>query len=150
MATTTPIARPRLFRHPGRVAVVVVALLAVANLGLLLLDRADTSQGGLPPLPSNIESVTPERGSISSLQDTVSADLSDGLTGVLVIDGQEVPEDELDRVPELGIVSFRPGSDRSLTKFAAGTHQVVVLYWSRTKPRPAKPGSYAWTFRASA
>ena len=34
-------------------------------------------------------------------------DISDGLTGDLVINGHVIPEDQLERTPELGIVTFR-------------------------------------------
>jgi hypothetical protein len=27
---------------------------------------------------------------------------------------------------------------------------VTVLYWQRTKPRPARPGTFSWSFRVAA
>ena len=62
-ATATP--RRKLFRHPGRVAIVAVALLVVLNLLVVLLNNSDTSAGGRNPLPSTVESVSPEPGSIA-------------------------------------------------------------------------------------
>ena len=94
--------------------------------------------------------MSPEPGEIIRPEDTVSADLRDDLTGVLVIDGQEVPEDQLDRVIPLGQVSFRPGPDQDLEKFAPGQHNIQVLYWEQAKDRPAHPGSYGWSFRTGA
>jgi hypothetical protein len=137
------------------VAVVAVALVVVLNLGIVLLHAADTSPGGHVPLPSVLETLSPERGEIASPHDTVSVDLRNDLTGVLLIDqfpgvGHEVPDDQLDRVPELGIVSFRPGPGKGLTRFAPGNVSVTVLYWQRTKPRPERPGTFSWTFRVAA
>ena len=65
----------RIFRHPGRVAVVVVSLVVVLNLGIVLLNNSDTSPQGRPPLPVTIESISPERGDITGLVATVSVDL---------------------------------------------------------------------------
>jgi hypothetical protein len=139
-----------LFRHPWRVAIVAVALLAVLNLGAVLLANSDTTEGGKAALPTDIESISPERGALASLVDDVTVDLRDSLTGVLVIDGVEIPEDQLNRVSELGIISFRPGTNKEISRFRAGDNTVVVLYWPRTKQRPKSPASYGWRFRAAA
>jgi hypothetical protein len=148
--STVPSRRP-LFRHPGRVATVVVVLVVVLNLGIVLLNNSDTGSDGRNPLPATIESISPGRGELTGLVDTVTVDLRNDLTGVLVIDRVEIPEDELDRVKDLGQISFRPGPGKALTKLATGTNTVVVKYWSRRlAERPAKPSSFGWSFEASA
>ncbi len=143
-------ARPKLFRHPGRVAVVLVAVLAAANLGVILLMSADTSAPSQLGLPDTVESIAPARNSITSRRDTISVDLRDDLFGVILLDRVEIPEDQLSRVEELGLVSFRPGPDTDLTALSGGEHTVVVQYWPRADPRPARPASFAWTFRVAA
>jgi hypothetical protein len=149
-AATAP-ARSRLFKHPGRVAIVVIALLVVFNLGLVLLNESDTSPTGERALPVDIEAVSPEPNELTSLIDTVTVDLADRYTGVLVIDGVEIPEDQLDRVEGIQTVSFRPGPDQAISRFRAGENVVVVKYWDgRLQDRPAKPYSFSWNFRASA
>ena len=50
----------------------------------------------------------------------------------------------------LGQVSFRPGPDKDIAKFAPGQHTVSVLFWQQGKPRPAHPGSFGWSFRTGA
>jgi hypothetical protein len=147
--------RRRIFRHPGRVAVVVLVLLAVVNLGVLLVHETDTSRGSTVHLPTAVESVSPDDGAIANLNDTITADLQNNLTGVLVIGGPsggsfEVPEDQLNRIADLGEVSFRPGPGKDLTKFEPGGYTITVFYWDRTKPRPAHPASFSWHFVASA
>ena len=138
-------------QHPGRVAIVLGVALVVLNLGVILLATADTSEKGLRPLPNDIESIHPERGELTSLVDTISVDVADGMTGVLVVDGIEIPEDQLDRVVGLQIVSFRPGPGKEIPRFRAGDNTVVVKYWpGRLQDRPANPYSFGWTFRASA
>ena len=139
----------RRFAHPGRIAVVAVIVIAVANLAVWGLSQSDTSTNGTA-LPATIESITPQSGQLIRLQDTLSADLRDDLTGVLVIDGAEVPEDQLERVVPLAQVSFRPSPKSDLTKFEPGDHTVVIKYWQQGKPRPTNPNSFSWRFRAGA
>src|SRR5258707_1208269 len=90
-------ARRRLFQHPGRVAIIAITLLVTLNLGIFLLNEADTSPAGDKALPVDIQAVSPKPDELTSLVDTVSVDLADQYTGVLVIDGVEIPEDQLDR-----------------------------------------------------
>ena len=141
--------RPPLFRHPWRLAIVGAVVLVVLNLGVVLLSQSDTRREGRT-LPSTVESLSPKPGELTRPQDTITADLRDDLTGVLVIDGAEVPEDQLDRIVPLAQVSFRPGPSKSLEKFGPGQHSVAVYYWPQGKERPAKPGVYSWSFRSGA
>ncbi|MGH9049881.1 MAG: hypothetical protein ACRDY4_09145 [Acidimicrobiia bacterium] len=137
-------------RHPGRVIIVSVGLLVVLNLAFLVGRSSDTSEPGTDALPSAVESVSPEPGTQADRRITVSADLRDGLTGVLVIDGQRVPEDQLEYIDPQGIITFRPGPDQDLSEFEAGDHTVVVLYWNQTEREPNEPDSFGWSFRATA
>ena len=143
---TNPSARPEpVLRHPWRFAIVAVVLLVVVNLFFFVLSESDTSVE-TDTLPLNIESITPERGEI--LQDEIVVDLSNNYTGVLVIDGAEVPEDQLTRVVDLGQVGFRPGPDKDVEKFSPGQHTVTVFYWPQGRERPRDPDSFGWSFRA--
>jgi hypothetical protein len=144
-------ARRRLFKHPGRVAVVAITLLVTVNLGIFLLNESDTSQPGANSRPVDIEAVSPKPDSNTGLVDTVTVDLADRYTGVLVVDGVEIPEDQLVRVVGIQTVSFRPGPGKEISKFRPGINQVVVKYWDgRLVDRPAKPFTNSWQFDASA
>ena len=135
-----------------RVVVIVGIMLAFASLTAVLLSATDTSrvsETASSPIRrgAEVESVNPEDGEI--LQDAITADLRDDLTGVLVIDGVEVPEDQTDRVEPLGQVSCRPGPGKDIVRFdPSDVHEVTVLYWAQGKDRPASPGSSSWTFRS--
>jgi hypothetical protein len=143
--------RTRVFQHPGRVAIVMVALLLTLTLGATVLHNTDTSTGGSrPKLPATIESISPERGELTGLIDDVTVDLDDRYTGVLELDGVEIPEDQLDRIVQLGVISFRPGPGKEFTRFQTGENTVVVRYWLRTDPRPANPAVFSWRFQAAA
>jgi hypothetical protein len=143
--------RRKLFKHPGRVAVVAITALVVINLAIFLFNESDTSPQGEKALPVDIQAVSPEPDQITGLVDTVTVDLADQYSGVLVVDGVEIPEDELERVVGIQQVSFRPGPDKAFSRFRAGENTVVVRYWNgRLQDRPAKPYSFSWSFVAKA
>jgi hypothetical protein len=137
-------------RHPGRVIIITVGLLVVLNLAFFIGRSSDTSEPGTEALPSTVENVSPEPGTQADRRIAVTADLRDDLTGVLVIDGQRIPEDQLEYVGPQGIITFRPGPDTDLSAFEAGEHTVQVLYWPQTENEPADPESFGWRFRATA
>jgi hypothetical protein len=147
----TTASRRKLFKHPGRVAVVAITVLVVINLAIFLFNESDTSPQGEKALPVDIQAVSPEPDQITGLIDTVTVDLADRYSGVLVVDGIEIPEDELERVVGIQQVSFRPGPDKAISRFLAGENTVVVKYWNgRLQDRPAKPYSFSWSFVAKA
>jgi hypothetical protein len=137
----------RRLQHPGRILLVAGLLAAAVSLGAIAINAADTTRVGEEPREA-IDSVNPAPGEI--LQDAITADLRNTFTGVLVIDGIEVPEDQLDRVEPLGQVSFRPGPGKDVVRFQPGEHSAVVLYWEQGEERPASPDAYQWTFRSVA
>ena len=77
-------APPQGLPSPGAGRDVVIALLVVLNLGIVLLDNADTARR-VSPLPATVESVSPGPASIAGPVDTITVDLDDSLTGVLLI-----------------------------------------------------------------
>jgi hypothetical protein len=142
VAPTTAGARTK---HPWRIVIVGALVAAAVSLVAVAISSTDTTRIGENPRLA-IESVNPAPGEI--LQDAISADLANDLTGVLVIDGTEVPEDQTDRVVQLGQVSFRPGPGKEFERFEPGRHTATILYWSRGTERPASPESFSWPFRS--
>jgi hypothetical protein len=153
--TAVPGAKPKapLFKHPWRIAIVVGALIVVVNLGIWGLHSSDTSRGGRT-FPVAIDDVTPEPGELIRPQDTVTADLRNDLTGVLILAGpgvnERIPEDQLERVEPLGQISFRPGPGHDIRQFNPGTWSATVLFWPQGKPEPTHPNAYGWSFRVGA
>ena len=130
----------------------MIALVVVVNLAFVLGHNTDTTptSSSRGVLPATIESISPQRGELTGLIDDITVDLDDSYTGVLVVDRREIPEDQLDRIEQLGVITFRPGPGKEIPRLIAGENDVVVLYWARTDPRPAKPFSFSWSFRAAA
>ncbi|HEY3240020.1 MAG TPA: hypothetical protein VGL92_10685, partial [Acidimicrobiia bacterium] len=68
-------------------------------------------------------------------------------TGVLLIDGVEIPEDQLRINRPLGQVSFRPGKGKDIPRLEEGLHSATIVYWPQDRSREDAK-SFTWTFRA--
>jgi hypothetical protein len=150
-AGTRP-ARAPLFRHPWRILIVVAALALVVNLVIVLGMSSDTSDRGKQAINRDIEQLSPAPGSIVNPRDDIEVKLRSGLTGVLVVNGKRLPEDQLEIVPSTSTITFRPGAGKELETLPAGANDVAVLFWKQTEPEPP-PGerdSFAWSFRVAA
>ncbi|MGH9038209.1 MAG: hypothetical protein ACRD0O_20830 [Acidimicrobiia bacterium] len=135
---------------PRRRLQLQTVLLAVAGVVAVNLLVAAVVIGGSdegPELPSTIESVIPTPGSGILAQDDVGADLLDTFTGVLLIDGVEIPEDQLRINLPLGEVGFRPGEGKEITRLEEGLHSATIVYWPQDRSRE-EARSFTWSFRA--
>ncbi len=156
MASGTKIAggrapgRRRTSVHPWRVVIVVGGLALVVSLVLVLGSNSDTSDQGKQNPNADIAQVRPAPGSIVNQLDDIEVRLRSGLTGVIVLNGKRIPEDQLVIDNATSTISFRPGEGKEISRLPAGANDAAVLYWSQTQPEPAKPKSFGWTFRASA
>lgn len=100
-------------------------------------------------LASNVEKVTPAPGAQLGPQGEIVVDLQDGYVGRLFIDGEVIPEDQLEKVISLGQYTFRPGKGKVVEQFVAGIHNAEVFYWIADEPEPATPVSYKWDFKVT-
>lgn len=152
MASGTGVARPRARKqvHPWRVVIVVGGLALVVSLFLVLGYNSDTSDQGHQALSSDVLQVRPSPGSIATPQTDVEVHLRSGLTGVLVLNGKRLPEDQLVIDNSTSTIRFQPGEGREITRLPAGRNDLGVLYWGQTEPEPAKPKSFGWSFRVGA
>ena len=135
-------------RNTFRLLIVAGGFLLAAN--LLVLAGLSVDSDPTTGLPPTITRLVPERGAVIRPQEDIGVDLRDDFTGVLRIDGgTELPEDQYQRVPELGIVLFRPVANREVVELEPGAHQVSVLYWKRTDEREnpdTRLFRYSWNF----
>jgi hypothetical protein len=131
----------------GRTVLLSLGGLLAVNLLIVALVIGGQTETG-PPLPAEIEAITPARGSRILPQEDVGADLKDNYTGVILIDDVELPLDQLKVVPGLGQVSFRPGPLQDIKAFAPGYHRATIEYWPQDKAREEASRSYTWQFKA--
>lgn len=143
--TVADVAQSGARRNPWRVVIVVAGLLVAVNLIVWAGLSAEQGDDG-KPLPGAIESIVPVEGGLTSSNSSVQVDLRDDMTGVLVIDGAEIPEDQLRVTADLGIIEFRPGEGQEISRFEPGSHTATVVYWPRTGSRTDSE-SFSWDFR---
>jgi hypothetical protein len=121
----------------------------VASLGVVVGMESDTNPTQEPgALPSEIASVQPEPNTLAKPQQAVVVMLRSDLTGVLVIDGAEIPEDQLSR-PTQSSMSFQPGAGKQVSRFTAGPHRVEIVYWPTLRSRDDSQ-TYTYGFRTTA
>jgi hypothetical protein len=97
----------------------------------------------VPPLPDPnapdiddiVEQLYPARDSEALQQQQVGIDLGPTYTGVLVLNGVEIPEEQLQRRPELNQVFFQPGDDLAIEELTPGRNCVTALVWRATETR---------------
>jgi hypothetical protein len=142
----TPVAGrpPSPSRSPLARRIVMSLVLAAAVAGLVYVATAPSGDDEAP-LPSAVEAVSPEPGAQNLRQTTIAADLAAGHTGYLLMDGVEVPRDDLQVVDALGQVVLRPTEDSDYRVLAPGPHCATVVY-RRIGERLDQSSSYRWCF----
>lgn len=116
------------------------------GIGLLVAGFYASSNSEEVTLPPEVERIVPSAGSIIRPQGAVLVDLVDTYTGVLAIDGEEIPLDQLTVVEPLGQISFSPDEAKEITRFEPGTHSATVTFWEKAETR-ASAQSFTWQFR---
>jgi hypothetical protein len=153
MASGTGVTRTRARKrvHPWRVVIVVGGLALVVSLFLVLGYNSDTSDQGKQAVNSDVNQVAPAPGSLAKPQDDIEVHLRSGLTGVLVLNGKRLPEDQQLIDPATSTIRFQPGEGREVSRLPAGTNNAAVLYWDqRQGGEPPRPKSFGWSFRVAA
>lgn len=131
---------------------VITLLLLVAG-GLLWFGATRKAD---PPEPSAldtaIEFIVPVQGTSGVLrQAPISIDLAAGWTGVLLINGVEIPEDQLDRNDPLNQISFQPGPGKEIEQLRPGRVVATAIIWrpllGETRAEGAR--SFTWEFQVA-
>ncbi len=118
--------------------------LAAAIGGLVYVATAPRSTN-TPTLPSAVEAVSPQGGDLDLRQVTIAADLAPGLTGYLLFDGAEIPDDDLQHVDALNQVILKPKPESDYRQLSPGTHCATVVYRRFGDPLDTSD-SYRWCF----
>jgi hypothetical protein len=148
-STDAPVRR-KAFKHPGRFAIVAVGLMAFASVVLIAILSSDTETITQRTPNGDVTDVSPAPNSIVPPQAAVVVDLRDDLAGSLTICGPTksctpIPEDQVERVPALGRVTFQPGPGKEIDRYQPGTNTVIVRI-----ERQEDPGvlfdTYQWSF----
>jgi hypothetical protein len=132
---------------------VAITLAVLACIGLLIVavQRADTGEPDVPQAgdPTVVEFLVPEANSEVLQQSNVAADLAAGWTGVLVVNGTEIPEDELRREAGQNIVEFQPGPGLVIEQLPPGRNCARVIVWRVNETRARARQPVEWCFEVT-
>ncbi|MGH9244692.1 MAG: hypothetical protein ACRD29_10315 [Acidimicrobiales bacterium] len=132
---------------------VVITLIVVACVGGLVLavQQADTGEPDNTTAgdPDVVEFLVPRQGAEALQQSVVAADLAAGWTGTLVVNGTEIPENQLSRDQGQNIVEYRPGPGRAITQLPPGRNCAQVIVWPVNESRARARTPIEWCFEVT-
>jgi hypothetical protein len=109
--------------------VITGALLLAALVGFVYAFTLGRGSTDIVPTGDAVEQLVPPQDSQILRQSEIGIDLAPEWTGVLQINGIEIPEDQLRRVEAQNQVFFTPGPDKEIEELAPGTVNVTALIW---------------------
>ncbi len=94
-----------------------------------------------------VERLVPADGSpVAVRQSEVGIDLAPGWTGILRVNGLEIPEDQLRRVEAQNEVYFQPGEGKDIEAFEPGTIIVEAEIWRTASEARDDARTVTWRF----
>jgi hypothetical protein len=129
----------------GAVAVLAVAvtLFAVAIRAFEGGDDDPVLQGGDAAV---VENLIPRRNAQVPQQSNVGIDLVTGWEGTLVVGGTEIPEDQLQLTPEIGLIEFTPAPGTAVEELDPGQNCVSAIIWRISDGRGVDDRTIPWCF----
>lgn len=109
--------------------VITATLLLAALVGFVYAFTLGRGTTDIVPTGDAVERLVPPQGSQILRQSEIGIDLAPEWTGVLQVNGLEIPEDQLRRVPAQNQVFFTPGPGQEIEELPAGQVNVVALIW---------------------
>jgi len=130
--------------------VIVLVVIAAAFGVFYLAYRVNDDAQDDPAVVTGeaVERTFPEDGAEILRQDRIGVDLAPGYTGVLSVNGEAIPEDELEINDALGEVTFRPGEGRAVEAFRGGANCAVAEFWRLQEGRTASR-TVRWCFEVT-
>jgi hypothetical protein len=116
-----------------RLLVTVVVGVALTGIALAF-SGAERPEHKVSP---GVIRVYPTAGDLELRQVKIGAILRPGYTGVLQLDGAEIPESDLYREPALYQVELRPEKGSVFADLKPGRHCAAIVYWPLAEGRQA-------------
>lgn len=76
-----------------------------------------------------VERLIPPRDAEILRQEPVGVDLNPGWTGILQVNGVEIPEDQLNTVAATGEITYTVGPGKAVERFQGGQNCVTAVVW---------------------
>jgi hypothetical protein len=122
----------------------------------VVLSGDDDALGTVPPPPAErddlgdiVEQRFPPRNTEQLQGVQVGIDLGALYTGVLIVNGTEVPENQLIRQRALNEVFFSPGTGNVVEEWAPGRNCVSAVVWEVTGTRTDGSRTIDWCFQVT-
>lgn len=134
-----------------RYRIFVAVALAVAFTALIAGVRATKTDDGEGGVTVNgradvVEHLIPQQGAEILQQAEIGIDLAVGYEAVLLLNGTEIPADELRVVPEQNQVFFAPGPDRTFEALPSGPSCATAVVWRTADGRGVADLTFEWCF----
>lgn len=127
-------------------AVVLAAATALFSSAYLVATEDDDPTDASGGNGGFVESLIPDEDSQVVQQSTIGIDLATGWQGVLRLNGQEVPDDQLTRDQALNLVQFTPGPEKMMERLPIGRNCVQALVWRSAAGRGNGERTISWCF----
>jgi hypothetical protein len=122
----------------------------IAALTGLVYTLSSTETKVVRRYPDHLEAVNPENSSQNvPAQSSVTADLEFGYTGALIINGRELPKDQVDETVATGELRFTPGPEKEFKRLPGGATTVTVVFWPTQGTRDTDADSYQWVLNVN-
>ena len=136
--------------YSTRFKIAAVAVLAVAVALVAVAIDAFGDGGDDPVLQGGdqavVENLIPRRDAQVPQQSNVGIDVQTGWEGTLVIDGVEIPQDQLQITPEIGLIEFTPGEGLAVEQLDPGQNCVTAVIWKISDGRGVADRTIPWCF----
>lgn len=129
-----------------RARIVISVLLVAAVAGVVLsfsLFKEDTSTPTVRD--TAISSFEPPVGAHVLRQALIAYELDPIYTGVLFVDGVEIPPEELEPTALTNQIGYAPTKDKITGVLKSGKHTATAEFWPRDRTR-AESRSFSWSF----
>lgn len=125
----------------------VISLLIVGAFGLIAVgfNSMEESDVAVPITDSAVKQVFPRGGNLDLRQADIGFQLTPEYQGRLIIDGKNIPDDQVRFQIGLNLYLFHPGPGTETGALAPGRHTATAVFWKKGEDE-SKSRRYVWTF----
>ena len=136
--------------YSTRFKIVAAAVVTVA-VGMIVYAFIGLDEGGEDPVLQGgdravVENLIPRRNAQVPQQSNVGIDLVVGWDGTLVIEGVEIPREQLQLTPEIGLIEYTPAPGQAVEELQSGENCVTAVIWKVSEGRGVDDRSIPWCF----
>ncbi len=136
-------------RYRLLIGAMVVAALAALYAGVQATETDENDPATVAGRRDVVEHLVPNEGDSVLRQAELGIDLAPGYEGTLLVNGVEIPTDELRLVPEQNQVFFTPGAGKVVEELRAGRNCAAAVAWRSAVGRGTRADeTFTWCFDA--